>query len=767
MATILLLIHSGAERSLIRRHIGGGHTVLECGSGEVPREGFDAAIVDSLAFNRRQRELEERKKLETPAILPLLLLTDPRERTVYSSELGGLIDDILLPPVQKRELEAKLRNLLKLRELTLKQPGAVEGGLGETLSAGAEKALHACSGASRALLHAGSEQELLQGVCRAVVEEGGYPFAWAGYSDGENEYRVQACAGRGTEAVPWQEDGQGHSRLPSAAADKAVSRGKPAVLRDVASEETSEWRDFAQATGCGTAVGLPLMPDRGPSGALVVYAESPKGTAPKETELLERLAGDVTFFLGKRRERRPLRGIPEDVHQLAYYDELTRLPNREHLKRTLESTIASLKRDSRSSALLYIDLDCFKAVNDELGHRFGDVVLHQVAKRLSKVVRETDFLARIGGDEFILILEHRPRYIHLENQEEDRGHLAASAEKTAKRLLGVLEEPFVVQGREYRLNASIGISLYPYHDVDGSALINKADLAMYEAKKNETSSYAFYSSDFSRRRTQRLILETSLRQALNNGAFTLYYQPIFDLETGSVQGVEALVRWIRDEGLILPEEFLPVARRIGLIADIDAWVFSHGFRQLAEWRRNGLRHRLAVNVSTSRFRRPDFADEISRAANESGIDPSWVCLEISEESLLLDLDFLRDQMGKLHDLGFLLAIDDFGTGFSCLANLCTLPIDMLKIDRSFVRGLEGTCPSAPIIRSVLTLARNLGLGVVAEGVETPAQYRSLQEFGCESGQGYYLCSPSPGDSISEVFRHRKDGAAAAASSESP
>jgi diguanylate cyclase (GGDEF)-like protein len=759
MATILLLVHSGAERGILRRHIGGEHRVLEAGSGDLPGEGFDAAIVDSLSFNRRQREIEERKKRDNPALLPVLLLADPKERTVYSSELGRLIEDIILPPVQKKELETKLHNLLRLRELTASCRGSGE----ETPAQGAgefpDRALHACSAASRAVLRAESESGMLRDVCLAVTDKGGYPLAWIGScEDSDEEMLLQARAGREAESIPAREDENGRSRLASRAAHMAAREQRPVVLRNVASEETTGWRDLARSAQCSSALGLPLIPETGPPGVLVLLSTDAGGFEPQETEILERMAEDVAYGMGTLRERWQCEGSLRDVSQMAFYDELTRLPNREHLKQTLESTIASLKRDSRSGALLYIDLDSFKAVNDDLGHRFGDVALHQVARRLSKVVRETDFLARVGGDEFVLLLEHRPRCQEPDNREKDLERLMASAEKAANRLLGALKEPFTVQGREYRLNGSIGISLYPYHDVDGRSLINKADLAMYEAKKTDSGSYAFYSSDFSRRRTRRLILETGLRRALKNKKFLLHYQPIFDFRTGSVQGVEALLRWNREQDrLILPEEFLPVAKRTGLINDIDAWVVSRAFSQLAEWKQSGLTQSLSVNVSASRFLRPEFADDIARAVGDAGIDPADVCLEISEEIMHADPAFLENQMHGLREQGFRIAIDDFGTGYSCLAALHRLPVDALKIDRSFVLGLEASYPHAPIIRSILNLAGNLGLQVVAEGVETWDQYRCLRELGCDSGQGYCLFSPGPTEAISDMLRRGEEG----------
>ncbi|MBN9387224.1 MAG: EAL domain-containing protein [Chloroflexi bacterium] len=416
----------------------------------------------------------------------------------------------------------------------------------------------------------------------------------------------------------------------------------------------------------------------------------------------------------------------------AKHDALTGLPNRLMLEESLEKALEDAKRKKHQVAVLFIDLDRFKMINDSLGHTVGDALLQQVACRLQKGVRFTDIVARQGGDEFVIVLSV------VKNLQ--------SVNRIAESLLKALQEPFIVSGQELYISASIGISLYPTHGENVTEILRHADNAMYKVKDQGKNNFRFFVKDMDESEQRRLWLMTQLHKALELGELLLHYQPQVDIEQAKLVGLEALIRWNhRELGLVSPGEFIPLAEETGLIIPIGAWVMEEACRQAVEWQNRGLPPvRVSVNVSALQFGRDDFIDTVLHALDKSGLDPQWLELELTEGLLLGDTHSIAAKLNQLKEIGVYLAIDDFGTGYSSLRYLQQLPIDTLKIDQSFVRTL-GTVQESPktkaLLKTIAMLGHNLDMRVIAEGVETSQQLDYLEEIGCQEIQGYYISRP--------------------------
>ncbi len=423
----------------------------------------------------------------------------------------------------------------------------------------------------------------------------------------------------------------------------------------------------------------------------------------------------------------------QEVARLAFHDGLTGLPNRAQLEDHLARSVARAHRSGRAGAVLFIDIDNFKLVNDSLGHAAGDELLRQVAARLAACVRASDLLARHGGDEFMLLLDD----LSLDPR--------SAAEAVAAKLLRALDAPFVVEAADLHVAASIGIALYPRDADTPGELLRHADVAMYAAKRAGRNGYTCYTADSDDSR-RRLTLTARLRRALVRDEFRLHYQPVFDLSRSAPVGVEALIRWEDpDEGLIPPDRFIPLAEETGLIDDIGAWALDAGCTQAVAWERAGLVQQLFVNVAPRQLRCPGFADTVRQALDRHGLDPSRLTVEITESAAMSEPQQTDAVLGALHAIGVRVAIDDFGVQHSSLSRLRELPVDMLKIDRSFLRGVPEDPNAAAIITAILTLAGALGMQAVAEGVETAEQQRFLVSEGCPLAQGFHLARPMPAE----------------------
>ncbi|MFZ6712682.1 sensor domain-containing protein [Undibacterium sp. TC9W] len=432
--------------------------------------------------------------------------------------------------------------------------------------------------------------------------------------------------------------------------------------------------------------------------------------------------GSALNYIGFFKDRTETHTAKQKIEELAFSDVLTGLPNRLLLDERIRQAITISSRNHSTFALLFLDLDHFKQINDALGHPFGDRVLLQVTERLKKCIRQVDTAARLGGDEFVLLLH-----------EAD----AEGAEICARRVLEELSAPFSIDGMNFTVTASIGIALYPADGQSMADLIKNADSAMYHVKERGRSDFRFYQRQMNIGLLSRMKLDHAMRQALEHELFRLHYQPQIELDTGKLLGVEALLRWTdKDLGEVSPSQFIPVAEESGVIVPIGNWVLQTAIRQAALWNRDGKSMRVAINVSALQFQQANFVDSIAAALQEHDLQPQCIELELTESILIKDAEDALRKLEALAALGVKLAIDDFGTGYSSLSYLKRFPIYKLKIDRSFIDDLPGNESDIAIVTAIISLAHALKLRVIAEGVETLEQRDFLQQLQCEEMQGY-------------------------------
>jgi len=419
----------------------------------------------------------------------------------------------------------------------------------------------------------------------------------------------------------------------------------------------------------------------------------------------------------------------EQIEFHAYHDVLTNLPNRKLFTDRLTQSISRARRSGKSLAVMFVDLDHFKSINDTLGHEMGDELLLEMAKRLSANVREYDTVARLGGDEFTIILSEL-------RQPED-------AVNVAEKVRSAVEQPLSIAGTSIEVSASIGIALYPDDGTDAESLLRNADSAMYRAKEAGRNTYQLCTDDMKRRAVERLSLETRLRRAITEGQLVLHYQPQISLTNGSVVGVEALVRWNDPErGLVHPSAFIPLAEESRLILPLGEWVLRSACTQMRAWQDAGLEvPMMSVNLSLRQFQQYDIVQAVRHVLNETGLDASALELEITETAAMQNAESTVEVLQALRELGVSIAIDDFGTGYSSLNYLKRFPITAVKIDRAFVRDLATSEGDAAIVSAVVGIARALKLRVIAEGVETQEQLSFLRRRNCDAAQGYLFSRP--------------------------
>ena len=440
----------------------------------------------------------------------------------------------------------------------------------------------------------------------------------------------------------------------------------------------------------------------------------------------------------------------ERLKFLANYDPLTSLPNRSLFNQRLERALAHAQRFNKGLSVLFMDLDRFKNINDTLGHEAGDSVLQAVAERLMGCVREIDVVARLGGDEFVILIE----------QVTD----VRQAGSVGQKLIRAMAEPLLLGGHECSVTASVGISTYPADGDDGATLLKNADIAMYRAKEQGKNNVQFYTPTMNIHSVQRLTLESGLRRALQREEFLLHYQPKVDIASGRVTGMEALVRWKRPEsGMVSPAEFIPLAEETGLIVAIGEWVLKAACEYTHAWHRGGAAPlRVAVNLSARQFAQASLVSDVARILDMTGLQPEALELEITESMVMGNPEQAIQTLRQLKSMGISLSIDDFGTGYSSLGYLKRFPLDHIKIDRSFIKDIPEDNDDATITRTIIAMAHNLRLKVIAEGVETEAQLKFLREHGCDEMQGYYFSRPLPGGEFIALLHAREGKAALAA-----
>ena len=707
-------------------------------------------LIDVASLSREKERIIRLRQLAGAMALPVLLVTDRRStpRTEVTRELGVSVDDILNVPTTRLELKARIDNLRRLRELSLEQ---IEN---QRQLKGVVSSLRTLNACDRVIVRSTSEQELLRSLCQTIIEEDSFNLAWVGFAshEGHKSVAIHACAGPAAAFVPEMTLGLGNDPNYESLALKAIITGRPHSLRDIARDLGPSYiRDRALFHRLASVIALPLITEVEPHGCLTIYSDKPDRFGYEERQLFERLADNLTYGVNTLRLKRERAEQASEIHYLAYTDALTGLPNRRHLIHYLNVLLARNGTQATQCAVLFIDLDGFKLINDALGHEVGDRVLRQIGRRLQNAVRDQDLVARQSGDEFLVVMNDDPRTGESKGTEQ----VAANARDLADRIIDHLSEPLVAGNYLYRLKASVGISLCPNHGNSGLALIENADKAMYEAKRRGGGQNCLFSPDLSTSRHQRLSLESQLRQALADNEFELHYQPIFELGSCRIVAAEALIRWRQSNGdLVMPGSFMPLAEEIGLIKPIGDWVLDTAARQLRAWHDAGYSLAMAVNVSVNQLY-PDADAEHFAALVRPHVDPLWVHLEVTENALMRDPKAIEALLADLNRKGFQLAIDDFGTGYSSLNRLQHLPIQSLKIDRSFISELgTDNQKGASLVPIIQQMADQLNLLTIAEGIETDEQRQLLLKTATPAswGQGFWFSKGVPPVEMEALLR---------------
>ncbi|MDZ4202200.1 MAG: EAL domain-containing protein [Gallionella sp.] len=603
----------------------------------------------------------------------------------------------------------------------------------EQTQARLNRALKLLSDCNMALVHATDEQALLSEICRLIAEQGGYRMAWVGYAEHDAEKTVRPVAHWGDDkgylggvGISWADTEQG--RGPTGT---AIRTGLTDINQDYRTNpNTALWREAALASGYRSSIALPLNNRTHVLGALTIYSADADAFGAEEVTLLEELANDLAYGIETLRTRIEHAEAEKKLEFLAHHDILTGLPNRLLLRDRYEQAIAQANRAHSGVAVLFLDLDNFKQVNDTLGHTCGDQLLVAVVERLRGCLRDADTISRQGGDEFIILL---PNLRDL-----------AVISGIAQQIVETFSTPFEIDTYSINTTFSIGVSLYPDDGKEFDTLLSNADTALYQAKDSGRDTYRFFSDKMNIDAQEQLQLQGQLRNAVKNQEFILHYQPQIDIASGHLIGAEALVRWQHPElGLVPPGKFIPLAERSGLVIPMGDWVLNEACRQAQVWREKGHALVMAVNLSALQFKRGNLLETVSHALKRSGLPAEMLELELTESILLQDVDVAIKTLRSLRDMGVKLSIDDFGTGYSSLSYLKRLAVNKLKIDQSFVRDLAEDTDSAAIVRAIIQLGHTLQLTVIAEGVETDAQLAFLRNYGCDEAQGYLYSRPVP------------------------
>jgi diguanylate cyclase (GGDEF)-like protein/PAS domain S-box-containing protein len=592
------------------------------------------------------------------------------------------------------------------------------------------------------IIHARDRQELYERICSTAVDDDRFIGSYIVLRKPDGTFPVVAAAGvlaehlRGTRVCADPGDPFGRGLVGT-----ALRTARPAITHDfLADERLVPWHDSARSAGIVSGGAFPLVHDGGTIGVLALYASARRSFDAQTISLVERMAENVAYAIDNIDRESERRRVHRRVRYLASHDTLTGLPNRATFSDMLARRIGRAAADRSPFAVLFVDLDRFKVINDSLGHEAGDQLLREIAGRIRACLRTTDAVARLGGDEFVVLAEGA----------EDEAHVRA----VAQRLLAAAGEPVRVAGQTCHVGASIGISVYPYDGEDEQALMKHADIAMYEAKAGGKNTYRFYASDARGLSPQRIALETSLRGALGRDEFHLMYQPKVGLHDWRITGVEALLRWDSpDHGAVSPAQFIPLAEEIGAIVEIGRWVLRRACMQAARMRRIGLPPiRMAVNLSARQFESASLVDDIADALADAGLPGDALEIEITESMMIARADHSRAVLERIRALGVRIAIDDFGTGYSSLGQLKRFPVDTLKVDRAFVQDLPGRDEDRAIARAIVAMARSLELRTVAEGVETGEQLEFLRSIDCDEMQGFHFSRPLAAAALERLLR---------------
>ena len=587
------------------------------------------------------------------------------------------------------------------------------------------------SGINALILRVQDRDELFKEACQIVVDKGDFNLSIIAIVNPSSKKVLSIESSGKNEELSTMMKGllSSFGDLSNTMIGHVIREKKPIVSNDSINDHRLVFGDKYAEAGVRSMVILPLIVSDEVAGTISLYASEIEFFHEEEMKLLTELAENIAFAIDHLDKQ-------ERLNYLAFYDPLTRLPNRRLLMDRLQHAMVSSARTKRQGALLLIDLDNFKTLNDTLGHQVGDQLLQQIAQRLEACVREGDTVARLGGDEFVVILE---------NLSEHPFEAAAQTEDLGERILAALNQPFQFATHEQQSTASIGATLFDDKHQTSNELLKQADIAMYQAKKAGRNTLRFFDPQMQASINARASLESELRKALQQQQFQLHYQIQVDSEYHPI-GAEVLIRWEHPErGMVSPIEFILVAEEAGLILPIGQWVLDTACAQIREWQQHPLipELSLAVNVSARQFRQPDFVAQVEAALEHYGIMPRLLKLELTETMLLEDIELMIVTMNALKAIGVQFSLDDFGTGFSSLQYLKRLPLDQIKIDQSFVRDIVTDSSDRAIVRTIIAMAEGLSISVIAEGVETEEQRQSLLNMGCKHFQGYLFSKPVP------------------------
>jgi len=592
------------------------------------------------------------------------------------------------------------------------------------------QALRTRAAVNRALTHASDESSLLQEICRVVVEDCGYRLAWVGFVEHDDAKTIRPMAYSGFEdgflALPRSWGSSERSRRMA----ELLEAGQASVTRDVVNDAGYPFREQARQRGYGSAIVLPLRVEGQLIGSLHILAAEADAFDEQEVELLMATAGDLGYGLGALRARARAATAEETIKRMAYFDAVTGLPNRVRLRDVLAEGIQSAKNERRPLALLRVEMERFREINETLGDTEVDKLLQEIAARVVRTVGATGKVARMAESEFAVVLP--------------RGG-AEQATQLAQKILTALYEPIELSGLLLDARSSVGISLFPGHGSDADALMRRASIALDQARASG-SAVSLFKGGLDRECAQRLSLMGDLRAAIEHDELLLYCQPKLEMSSGRLCGAEALVRWQHPRlGVVGPGEFIKLAESTGLITPLTYWMLDAALRQSYAWHEHGLAQPLSVNLSVRDLRDPHLLERIGGSLATWGAQPGWIEFELTESALMVDPVGALDTLTRLKRLDVQLTIDDYGTGYSSLSYLQRLPVDAIKIDQSFVTDMLSNKDSATIVRSTIELAHNLNLTVVAEGVEDQSTFDRLADLGCDMAQGYCISRPIPAD----------------------
>ena len=673
--------------------------------------------------------------------------TDPRVHHTALSRTYGLGGAFIMPVSFGGRIIGTLgfsgRRIRAPDERLLRTTGVIGAQIGQFLErqeqqrhlARLNRLYAVLSGINSAIVRTRERDALLREACRIAVEAGGFRMAWIGIADqASGQVRVVASQGADAKYLAAMPLGlRAEESNTFGLAGRALLERGPMIADDMTTDPRVTLRPQARDQGFRSLAMLPVLTNDAPNAVLCLYSEAPNLFREEgEMRLLEDLAGDIAFALDHLAKS-------ERIEFMAYFDATTGLPNATLFRDRLARYVNAALETREKLAVGVLDIDGFKNINDSLGRQAGDDLLRQFAERMRRGATNPDSVARIGGNQFAFVRQH----IH-EEEEMARHHRAKYAE--------LLEGPFHLGGTELRVSARAGLALFPADGGDADALFRNAEAALKKAKERNER-YLFYAEEMTARVTERLALENELRHATKRQEFVLHYQPKVDTETRAIVGVEALIRWQSpSRGLVPPLHFIPLLEQTGLILEVGAWALEQAARDHQEWEKQGLAApRIAVNVSAIQLRRPDFVATVEHVLR-LGATPHGLDLEITESLLMEEITANIEKLKVLRELGVGVAIDDFGTGYSSLGYLTKLPVQSLKIDRSFIVAMVKEPDTMSLVSTIITLGRALRLKLVAEGVDSDEQAKVLRLLRCDEMQGYLVSKPVPRDQIAAMLR---------------